>query len=123
MIFRKEMIQEIGLLDENYALICSDSDYCFTASSRGWEVWRIAGAKGTHEHGASGRVCDPDIELLKIKDMIHFGRKWLTGEMYKELSHEGGTLTPERIDYIMYELKQTRTNLERSFDHAAVACR
>jgi GT2 family glycosyltransferase len=123
LILRKEMIQEIGLLDENYVLICSDSDYCFTARSRGWEVWRIAGAKGIHEHGTSGKICDPDIELLKIKDMIHFSRKWLTGEVYRELSHEGGTLTSERIDDIMSELRQTRTNLECSFDHAAIACR
>ncbi|OHB77999.1 MAG: hypothetical protein A2Z25_11460 [Planctomycetes bacterium RBG_16_55_9] len=123
MILRKEMIQEIGLFDENYVLICSDSDYCYTARSRGWQVWRIAGAKGIHEHGASGRVCDPDIELLKIKDMIHFGRKWLTGEMYRDLSHEGARLTPEGISSVMSELRQARINLERSFDHATVACR
>lgn len=35
MILRKEMIQEIGLLDENYIFIGSDSDYSFTARSPG----------------------------------------------------------------------------------------
>lgn len=113
MILRKEMIQEIGLLDENYVFIGSDSDYSFTARLRGWQVWRIARARGIHEHGASGKLGDSKIELLKVKDMIYFGRKWLTGEMYQELSHEGARLTPEIIAGIMGELWQTKTELER----------
>jgi GT2 family glycosyltransferase len=120
MILRKEMIQEIGLLDENYVFIGSDSDYCFTARSRGWQVWRIAGARGVHEHGASGTLCDPNVERLKIKDMIYFGRKWLTGELYRDLSHEGAVLTPEVIAGIMGELERTKLELERVCDDAAM---
>ncbi len=114
MILRKDMIQEIGLLDENYVFIGSDSDYSFTARLRGWQVWRIAGARGIHEHGASGKLCDPNIELLKIRDMIYFGRKWLTGDVYRELSHEGAKLTPEIIAGIMGELRRTKVELERA---------
>jgi len=120
MILRKEMIQEIGLLDENYIFIGSDSDYSFTARSRGWQVWRIARARGIHEHGASGKLGDPKIELLKIKDMIYFGRKWLTGEAYRELSHEGAKLTPEIIAGIMGELRRTKVELERVGGDAVV---
>jgi GT2 family glycosyltransferase len=113
MILRKQMIQEIGVLDENYVFIGSDSDYSFAARSRGWQVWRIAGARGIHEHGASGKFGDPDIELLKINDMIYFGRKWLTGEVYRELSHEGARLTPEIVAGVMGELRRTKIELER----------
>lgn len=120
MILRKEMIQEIGLLDENFVFVGSDSDYCFTARSRGWQVWRIAGAKGIHEHGASGELSNPDIELLKIKDVLHFGQKWLTGELYKKLAHEGTNLTAEEIDSIMSELRQTRIELEGLPGHLPV---
>lgn len=112
MILRKDMVQEIGLLDENFIFICSDSDYSFTARLRGWQVWRIAHARGIHEHGASGKICDPTIELLKIKDMIYFARKWLTGEAYRELSYEGSRLTPETINGIRDELRQTKIEME-----------
>ncbi len=114
MILRKEMILEIGLLDENYVFIGSDSDYSFAARLRGWQVWRIARARGIHEHGASGKLCDPSIELLKIKDMIYFGKKWLTGDIYRELSHDGTKLAPEVVRGIMDGLRQTRTELERA---------
>jgi len=117
MILRKEMIQEIGLLDENLLFIGSDSDYCFTARSRGWQIWRIAGARGIHDQGASGRLCSPNIEQIKIRDMIYFARKWLTGEIYRELSLEGATLTPEKTSTLMSELQQTQIELEGSLHH------
>ena len=112
MILRKEMVREIGLLDENFVFIGSDSDYCFTARSRGWQIWTIAGARGIHEHGASGVSGNMDIENLKIKDMIQFGKKWLTGELYKEMAYEGKNYTPEIIDNIMNQLRDAKTRLE-----------
>lgn len=120
MILRKEMVQEIGLLDENLIFIGSDSDYSFAARLRGWQIWRVVRARGVHEHGASGKLSNPDIELLKIKDMIYFGRKWLTGEAYQGLSYEGAKLTPEIIAGAMDELKHTQVELERLGDKAVV---
>ncbi len=106
MILRKQMIREIGLLDKNLVFIGSDSDYCFTARAKGWQVWRIANARGVHEHGASGAVADAGMDLLKINDMLYFGRKWLTGGLYRELSAEGENCTAEAVDTIMSQLAQ-----------------
>jgi GT2 family glycosyltransferase len=116
MILRKEMIREIGLLDENLLFIGSDSDYCFTARSRGWQVWRITGARGIHDQGASGSICNSNIERMKIKDMIYFGRKWLTGDLYRELASEGEALNPETTNTIMNELQQTLIELESTLN-------
>jgi len=111
MMFRKQMIQEIGLMDENYIFIGSDSDYCFTARSRGWEVWRVADARGIHEHGASGATSDVKINLLKVNDVIYFSRKWLTGDLYRELSYEGKDLTPENVSNIIAQFETTKNEL------------
>ncbi|UCC97897.1 MAG: glycosyltransferase family 2 protein [Phycisphaerales bacterium] len=123
MILRREMIREIGVLDENYVLIGSDSDYCFAARSRGWQVWRIAGARGIHECGASGKLCEPNVELLKIKDMIYFGQKWLTGELYQELSHKGAELTPEWVSQVMNDLQKAQAELEQMCENVVTAGR
>ena len=112
MMLRKEMIQEIGLLDENYAFIGSDSDYCFTARARGWQVWRIAKARGIHEHGASVKLSEMRIEFLKIKDMIYFSDKWLTGNLYKNLAYEGKELGLEEIDRIVSNLRRSKSEFE-----------
>ncbi len=112
VILRKEMIRKIGLLDENFVFIGSDSDYCFTARSRGWQVWRIAVARGVHEHGASGLSSDLDTEKLKVEDMIYFGEKWLTGELYRQIAYEckdSPAKTPEKA---MAQLREIKSELQ-----------
>ncbi|NQV32197.1 MAG: tetratricopeptide repeat protein [Phycisphaeraceae bacterium] len=103
MILRKDMIQDIGLLDKNLAFIGSDSDYSFTARARGWEVWCITTAQGCHEHGASGGATDPFLQNLKIKDMLYFGEKWLTGGLYRALAFE--ILEPKAVEDIMAQMR------------------
>ncbi len=108
MILRKRMIREIGLLDENFVFIGSDSDYCFTARSRGWQVWRIAGARGIHEHGASGEISNSEVEILKLNDMIYFGRKWLTGDLFREMAFEGEDANPQKVRQILNKMEQVK---------------
>jgi GT2 family glycosyltransferase len=112
MMLRKVMIQEIGLMDENLVFIGSDSDYSFTARSRGWQIWRIAGARGIHEHGASGKISNLEIEELKLGDLLRFGRKWITGGLYGELAHEEDPL-PEQAATILAQVQKTQGLLRR----------
>jgi tetratricopeptide (TPR) repeat protein/GT2 family glycosyltransferase len=120
MILRKEMIQEIGLLDRNFVLVDSDTDYCFTAKARGWQVWRAASARGIHEGGASGVLADLEFEKLKINDVLYFAKKWLTGGLYKELSYEGKNLTPEVVARLIAEYVTVKTELENSTSQAGI---
>ncbi|MBI9086565.1 MAG: glycosyltransferase family 2 protein [Desulfobacterales bacterium] len=112
MILRKTMVRQIGLLDPAMVFIGSDSDYSFTARSRGWEVWRIASARGVHEHGASGKISDLGIEAIKLDDLIHFGRKWLTGGLYQTLAH-GKDPSAEQAGAIVTQAEQARGWLKR----------
>jgi GT2 family glycosyltransferase len=112
MILRKKMIQEIGFFDENYKFIGSDSDYCFTARARGWQIWRITAAKGMHDRGTSAQLSTIEIEHIKIKDMIYFGKKWLSGELFKELAYEGNSICPGEIEQIVSELRQSESELK-----------
>ena len=111
MLLRKEMIREIGLLDKNMLLVCSDSDYCFTARSRDWKIFNIVSARGVHEHGVTSNCNNPDIELIKMKDTIYFADKWLTGGLYKKLSFEGAKLTQEAVRTAIEQLKRSRNSI------------
>ena len=112
MILRKEMVQEIGLLDKNLVFIASDSDYSFMARSRGWQVWRIVKARGIHEHGAGGKTDNMEIELLKLRDLRYFSKKWLNGDLYKTLAYEGAKLTPEFVDGVTVKLETVIEKME-----------
>ena len=119
MILRKKMIQEIGLLDENFVFIGSDSDYCFSARARGWQIWSIVGARGIHKHGASGASGNINIEIIKINDMIYFSKKWLSGELYREMAYEGHRYTPEIVRDHINQLKDTKNKLQNKLSATA----
>lgn len=98
MLLRRKMVQEIGLFDANMAFIGSDSDYCFTARSRGWEVWSVAAARGTHCRGGSGDSASDTLELRKIRDMLYFADKWLHSRIYRRLAHPSEISSPDEIE-------------------------
>ncbi len=97
MLLRKKMVQDIGLLDGNFKFIGSDSDYCFTARSRGWQVWCVAKAKGIHEVGQSAQRSDEGLEQVKWQDMRYFVKKWLSGRLYQQLAFEGEAWSAEKV--------------------------
>jgi len=81
-LLRPEMIEEIGLLDENLVHFCSDVDYCYTARARGWEVWRST-AIGIHK--PKSLQLSEELYLRKSKDMEYLLKKWC-GCVFHELN-------------------------------------
>lgn len=84
-VFRMAALREIGLLDEGYFLIGSDSDICFTARLRGWEVWYSPDVACEHEGGASGRPDEEIVERMRA-DMRYFADKWINGRAFTRLA-------------------------------------
>lgn len=82
-LLRPQMVEEIGLLDENLVHFSSDVDYCYTARSRGWEVWRCAGAIGIHK--PKSLQLSKEMHLRRNKDTEYFLKKWCGG-LYNDLS-------------------------------------
>lgn len=109
MTIRRDVIRDIGLLDENFKLICSDSDYSYTAKSRGWQIWRIRDAYGIHDCGVSMNSTSYSLAIMKINDMLHFAKKWITGELYRSISYEGITLT---ADFVIDVIKEQEEKIQ-----------
>lgn len=105
MLLRVKMIREIGFLDKNMRFICSDSDYSFTARSRGWKVRVAHQAHVYHSAGASNRSSSNLIDSVKTQDAIYFAKKWLNGDLYRSLSYEGEKLTRLKIQTAIQNLE------------------
>lgn len=78
MAVRTEMLFDTGLMDEGYFLIASDSDFCFTARQRGWDVWYCAEATVLHETGGISQH-QPDLDAAAHfnADQARFRDKWV----------------------------------------------
>jgi len=86
LMARMEAVVEMGLMDENMVLFGSDSDWCYRARMRNYEVWYCAQAEVVHEHGVSqaGRR-DFETELTFENDWLYWRDKWVTGALARRL--------------------------------------
>ena len=53
MIVRREVFDDIGILDEGYFTYCEDVDFCFNANKAGWSVWYVPSSRVIHLIGQS----------------------------------------------------------------------
>lgn len=88
MIVRLEYIPQVGLMDPNYFLIGSDSDWSFTARARGYQIWYIADAVCVHEQGVSAGDTSKELSRIMVSDTDYFRQKWIGSDLFKELSLE-----------------------------------
>lgn len=84
--FRMEALRETGLLDEGMWFIGSDSDICYTARLRGWEVMYTPDVVCVHECGESMNPTSPELIKIMRKDMEYFSRKWIGSQAFAWLS-------------------------------------
>lgn len=58
MIIRREVIEQIGLLDENYFMYYEEVDFCLRAYRAGWQCWYVPDSRVVHLVGQSSGVTD-----------------------------------------------------------------
>jgi GT2 family glycosyltransferase len=59
MLIRREVIQQIGYLDERFFAYQEDADYCFHARKAGWKVYYLPVAQIIHYGGRGGSRVEP----------------------------------------------------------------
>jgi N-acetylglucosaminyl-diphospho-decaprenol L-rhamnosyltransferase len=56
MIIRREVFEDIGLLDEGFYTYFDDIDFCFNARKQGWPTWYVPASRVVHLVGQSTGV-------------------------------------------------------------------
>jgi len=78
---RREVINQIGLLDESFFAACEDSDYCIRAGVAGFSVWYEQALTATHSEGATrGRTVGEKRERLGAEK---FAREMATVKAFR----------------------------------------
>lgn len=55
MLMRGEVLEQVGLLDEQYFMYAEDLDLCYRVKQRDWQVWYNAGVTVLHYKGQSSK--------------------------------------------------------------------
>lgn len=85
---RSEALRQFGLLDEGMFLVGSDSDICYTARLRGWEVWYDPTTVCVHECGESVKPSSETVIEIMQKDMTYWADKWVGSRAFARLSRD-----------------------------------
>jgi N-acetylglucosaminyl-diphospho-decaprenol L-rhamnosyltransferase len=56
MLLRRQMLEQIGLLDEGFFTYFEDVDLCKRAQLKGWQVWYVPESQVVHLEGASSGI-------------------------------------------------------------------
>lgn len=75
ILVRRETIQRVGELDENFFMYGEDIDWCYRIKENGYRVMYYPGTKVLHYKGASSRKKPPKIVFEFYRAMILFHRK------------------------------------------------
>src|SRR5262249_53422120 len=53
LLLRREVIEQVGLLDEGFFMLFEEVDWCYRIKQAGWEIWFTPGAQVVHHYGQS----------------------------------------------------------------------
>lgn len=67
LLFRKEVLDEVGWFDENFFMLFEEVDLCYRTKQAGWQIWYYPEAKIIHHYGQS-------IKQVKARMIIHSHR-------------------------------------------------
>lgn len=72
---RRKMLEEIGLLDENFFMFCEDTDLCLRAKKHGWKVFYFPFLTVTHQLAGSTSLNPLRAKLEHHRSMYYFFKK------------------------------------------------
>jgi hypothetical protein len=83
MLIRREVIQQIGYLDERYFAYQEDADFCRRAREKGWQVYYYPRAQIIHYGGQGGSGVEPYRSILAWhKAYFQYYRKYLAKDYF-----------------------------------------
>jgi GT2 family glycosyltransferase len=75
LILRREALQEVGLLDEDYFIYSEEVDLCYRLRRRGWSIFWVPQAVVVHHGGQSTRQVAASMFLQLYRSKVVYFRK------------------------------------------------
>ena len=72
MMVRREVVEQVGSLDEAFFMYCEEIDWCIRIKKSGWGIYCLPNARIIHHGGQSTRQTAPAmfVELHKSRSLL-----------------------------------------------------
>jgi N-acetylglucosaminyl-diphospho-decaprenol L-rhamnosyltransferase len=87
MMVRREVFEDVGLLDENYFMYFEEVDFCLQAQKASWPCWYVPKSRVVHLVGQSSGVMAPNGPVKRLPQY------WFNSRRRYFLKHHGWTYT------------------------------
>lgn len=75
-LLRREALNQVGLLDDQYFMYTEEMDLCYRLLAAGWTLWWVPGAKVKHYGEASSRQMAEEMYIQLYRSKAQFHRKF-----------------------------------------------
>ena len=75
MMVRREVLDQVGLLDEDYFLFLEETDWCYRMKRAGWKIYHVPQAEVVHFQGKSAEQDKKRSKVEYYRSRYHFFRK------------------------------------------------
>jgi GT2 family glycosyltransferase len=75
MTVRRDAMEQVGLLDEDYFLFMEETDWCYRMKKAGWKIYHIPQAEIFHFQGRSAEMKKERAKIEYYRSRYHFFRK------------------------------------------------
>ena len=75
MMVRRDVIEEVGPLDEDYFMYGEDIDWCYRMQQAGWKIYYVPETEIIHFRGESGKKVEMRVQYRKNEAMAIFVQK------------------------------------------------
>ena len=75
MVVRREAMEQVGLLDEDYFLFLEETDWCYRMKRAGWKIYHVPEAEVYHFQGKSAGTVKKRARVEFYRSRYHFFKK------------------------------------------------
>ena len=75
MLVRRDAIEKVGLLDEDYFLFLEETDWCYRIRKTGWKIYHVPQAVVYHFQGKSAETEKKKAKVEYYRSRYHFFKK------------------------------------------------
>lgn len=79
LMLRREVINQVGSLDEGFFMLFEEVDWCYRIKNSGWQIWFYPEAKVIHHYGQSIKQVKAKMILSSHRGLYRFWQKHYAG--------------------------------------------
>lgn len=106
LLLKREVIEQIGILDEGFWMLFEEVDWCYRIKKAGWQIWFTPTAKVLHHYGQSIKQVKVSMILSSHRGLYRFWKKHYRGNRwYLDGFAYAGLMSLAYVRIASYKLK------------------